>query len=224
MQAGALQPYEWSLMTADRLGLHTEDGRVLSLDVHRWLAPADAADHTVLERCTSPTLDVGCGPGRFVAALNAAGIAALGLDIADTAVSLTRHRGVPAVLRSVFGQVPGEGRWPTVLLMDGNIGIGGAPEALLRRCAELVRPDGLVLVEVDPDDDLDDTAPIVLRSASRRSHPLPWARVGSRAVLRYALAADLLATEDWRADGRAFLTFRRCSTAVAATSLRAARG
>jgi hypothetical protein len=71
----------------------------------------------------------------------------------------------------------------------------------------------MVLVEVDPDDNLDDTAPIILHSdGGRRSKPLPWARVGSRAVLRYALAANLLATEDWRAEGRAFLAFRKSTT------------
>jgi hypothetical protein len=43
---------------------------------------------------------------------------------------------------------------------------------------------------------------------------LPWARVGSRAVLRHALSADLLATEDWRAANRAFLAFRRSPAAA----------
>jgi glycosyltransferase A (GT-A) superfamily protein (DUF2064 family)/SAM-dependent methyltransferase len=192
------------------------DGRtVTSLsEVDRWQAPADAVDRLALSRCEGPVLDIGCGPGRIVTALAERGIPALGVDISAQAVMLTNERGAPALRRPVQEPLPGEGRWGSVLLMDGNIGIGGAPGALLRRCAELVRPEGLVLVEVDPDDDLDDPAPIILRSASRRSYPLPWARVGSRAVLRYALAADLLATEDWRADGRAFLTFRRCSTSV----------
>jgi hypothetical protein len=110
----------------------------------------------------------------------------------------------------VQDRLPGEGRWGSVLLMDGNIGIGGDPLDLLRRCAELVRPDGLVLVEVDPDDDLDDTAPIVLRSSTgRRSTPLPWARVGARALIRHAGTVRLHPTEDWRAGHRAFLTLRR---------------
>ncbi|QNE22698.1 class I SAM-dependent methyltransferase [Kribbella qitaiheensis] len=200
------------------------DGRtVTSLsEVDRWQAPADAVDRLALSRCEGPVLDIGCGPGRIVTALAEQGIPALGVDISAQAVMLTNERGAPALRRPVQEPLPGEGRWGSVLLMDGNIGIGGAPEALLRRCAELVRPEGLVLVEVDPDDDLDDSAPIVLRSASRRSHPLPWARVGSRAVLRYALAADLLATEDWRAEGRAFLTFRRCSTSTTSALLTAA--
>jgi len=43
----------------------------------------------------------------------------------------------------------GGGRWAHVLLADGNVGIGGDVVALLRRCAELVRPGGTVVVEVE---------------------------------------------------------------------------
>jgi glycosyltransferase A (GT-A) superfamily protein (DUF2064 family) len=179
-------------------------------EVDRWRAPADAVDRLALSRCEGPVLDIGCGPGRIVTALAERGIPALGVDVSARAVLLTNARGASALRRPVQEPIPGEGRWGTVLLMDGNIGIGGAPGELLRRCAELVRPNGLVLVEVDPDHDVEDTTPIVLRSGTgRQSRPLPWARVGTRAVLREALAADLLATEDWRADGRAFLAFRR---------------
>ncbi|MEV6283533.1 DUF2064 domain-containing protein [Kribbella sp. NPDC051770] len=187
------------------------DGRMVpSLsEMDRWSAPADETDLLALSRCEGPVLDIGCGPGRIVTALAEQGIAALGVDISEQAVRLTTKRGAPALLRPVESALPGEGRWGSVLLMDGNIGIGGRPEALLRRCAELIRPDGVVLVEVDPDDDLDDTQPIVLRTTTgRRSHPLPWARLGTRAVLRHAQTAGLHPTEDWRTPHRAFLTFR----------------
>ncbi|GAA1578224.1 hypothetical protein GCM10009789_34600 [Kribbella sancticallisti] len=187
------------------------DGRAVPslAEVDRWRAPADAVDRLALSRCEGPVLDIGCGPGRIVTALAERGIPALGVDISAQAVLLTTKRGAPALRRPVQDPLPGEGRWGSVLLMDGNIGIGGAPGTLLRRCAELVRPDGLVLVEVDPDDNLDDPAPIILHAdGGRRSSPLPWARVGTRAVLRHAVTANLLATEDWRAGGRAFLAFR----------------
>src|SRR4051812_20039915 len=114
-----------------RLALETT--REVPLDVARWLAPADAADDTVLDRGTGPVLDVGCGPGRLVSSLNQRGVAALGVDVAETAVALTRGQGLPALLRSVFSDLPGEGRWPTVLLFDGNVGIGGDPLRLLER-------------------------------------------------------------------------------------------
>ena len=43
------------------------------------------------------------------------------------------ERGVTGPARDVFDPLPGEGRWETALLADGNIGIGGDPVALLRR-------------------------------------------------------------------------------------------
>ena len=188
------------------------DGRTVpSLsEVDRWTAPADDVDRLALSRCEGPVLDIGCGPGRIVTALAERGIPALGVDVSPRAVSLTTSRGASALHRPVQDRLPGEGRWGSVLLMDGNIGIGGDPADLLRRCAELVRPDGLVLVEVDPDDDLDDSTPIVLRSSTgRHSTPLPWARVGTRALIRHARTTHLHPTEDWRTPHRAFLTLRR---------------
>ena len=38
-----------------------------------------------------------------------------------------------------------------VVLADGNIGIGGDPVALLRRCRELLAESGTVLLELEPD-------------------------------------------------------------------------
>jgi len=38
---------------------------------------------------------------------------------------------------------------------------------------------------------------------------LPWARIGTRALIRHARATRLHPTEDWRTPHRAFLTLRR---------------
>ena len=84
-------------------------GELLVLDVERWLDDLDDADRSVLARCRGPVLDVGCGPGRFVRAATELGIAALGIDIAATAVSLTRGGGGPAVLHDVFDPAPARG-------------------------------------------------------------------------------------------------------------------
>ena len=156
MRTGALLPYERALLSAEPLSLQTVDGRRLGLDIARWLAPVDAADETVLARCVGPTLDVGCGPGRFVRALGVRGVPSLGVDIASTAVAMNVLRGDAALLRSVFARVPGEGRWPVVLVMDGNIGIGGDPRRLLARLADVAGADGRVLVEADPDRSCDE--------------------------------------------------------------------
>lgn len=204
-------PYADALRTGrGPLFLRRADGWLLLLEVERWCAEADGADLEVLRRCEGSVLDVGCGPGRLVVELGARGRPVLGIDVSEAAVARTVGLGGQALRRSVFEPLPAEGRWGTVLLIDGNIGIGGDPVDLLRRCAELVRPDGLVLVEVDPDDSLDDTSPIVLRTPTgRRSTPLPWARIGTHALLRHARRTNLRPTEDWRTPHRAFLTLRR---------------
>ena len=48
------------------------DGRVLPLALGRWCSGPDHVDLSILDRCADPTLDIGCGPGRLVTALNAA--------------------------------------------------------------------------------------------------------------------------------------------------------
>ena len=88
-------------------------------------------DELIVSRCSGPVIDVGCGPGRFVEALAARGLPVLGIDVSGASVGQTRARGASALRRNVFEPVPGEGRWQTLLLADGNVGIGGDPFALL---------------------------------------------------------------------------------------------
>ncbi|MFD9907739.1 class I SAM-dependent methyltransferase, partial [Streptomyces sp. NPDC059063] len=127
------------------LFLRRADGWLLPLDVERWCAAPDTADRSALRRCAGSVLDIGCGPGRLVAALAAAGHRALGIDVSEAAVRHTLRLGGAALRRSVFDPLPGEGRWGTALLLDGNIGIGGDPAALLARVARLLAPRGLLL-------------------------------------------------------------------------------
>ncbi|WP_375488647.1 methyltransferase domain-containing protein [uncultured Jatrophihabitans sp.] len=205
MEAGALAPFERALGGGGPLGLCTDDGRVVTLDVRRWLAVADAADETVLSRCVAPVIDMGCGPGRLVTSLSERGVPALGVDIAETAVALNRERGMLALRRNVFDDLPGEGRWPTALLIDGNIGIGGDPARLLRRVRALLAADGRVLVEVAADDDADDVLAVRFTEHGRPVGPLfDWALVGRRALARYAAAGGYSVVESWSASGREF--------------------
>ncbi len=102
----------------------------------------------LLGHCRGATLDVGCGPGRMSAHLAERGHVVLGVDIVREAVEQARRRGVSALRRNVFDPLPGEGRWNTVLLADGNIGIGGAPVRLLRRAVELLDRTGRVVCDL----------------------------------------------------------------------------
>lgn len=118
------------------------------LPVADWSRPADESDHLLIDECSGPTVDIGCGPGRLSARLAELGHVVLGIDVVHEAVEQTRERGASAIVRDVFDPLPGEGRWQTALLADGNIGIGGDPVALLRRVRELVDPRGRIVVEV----------------------------------------------------------------------------
>ena len=211
MEIGALAPYERALHAGAPLRLRSRSGELIELDLPRWLGGTDGADETVLARCRGPVLDVGCGPGRFVAALTARAVPALGVDIAEAAVALTRRRGHPALVRDVFANVPGEGRWPTVLVMDGNVGIGGDPVRLLTRLVDLLAPGGRLVVEAHPDPGRDER--LRVRFAGAGGHPtgpeFGWAHVGAEALTAYAGAARGRVVETWTAGGRAFSVIGR---------------
>ncbi|WP_030725566.1 class I SAM-dependent methyltransferase [Streptomyces sp. NRRL S-237] len=191
------------------LYLRRSDGWLLPLDVERWCAEPDEADEGVLARCTGPVLDIGCGPGRLVATLAARGHRALGVDVTPEAVARTTRAGGSALCRSVFDPLPGEGRWGTVLLIDGNIGIGGDPAALLHRAAQLAAPDGSLLVEVTTAD-VDERVEVHVDDG-RGGHGAPfwWARLGARALCGEAADAGWTRSETWQAAGRGFVSLRR---------------
>jgi hypothetical protein len=56
---------------------------------------------------------------------------ALGVDLLPVAVELARGRGARAIVGSIFDELPGSGTWQSALLLDGDVGIGGAPARLL---------------------------------------------------------------------------------------------
>ena len=204
-----LDLYEEALSGAEvrALGSHSR-----FLDIPRWQAAADDVDRQILARCEPPVLDVGCGPGRLVADLAGRGIPALGIDVSPVAVAQSEARGAAVLRRCVEARLPGEGRWGTALLIDGNIGINGDPDRLIRRCSALVQEGGLLLVEADPDPLADDREPVLLVAGDgRQAAPLPWARLGRIALAHIASAAGLVVVDEWQMGGRAFLALRRVS-------------
>jgi SAM-dependent methyltransferase len=161
----------------------------MALPVHLWSRAADDSDHELVALCDGPTLDIGCGPGRLTEALAVRGHLALGIDVVPTAVAMTVDRGVPAMRRDVFDRLPGEGRWHSALLADGNIGIGGDPVRLLQRVHAVVVPGGRVVVELDGPGSTVMSGWAALEGSHTRSRPFRWATLGVDDVRRVAAVA-----------------------------------
>ena len=179
------------------------------LPVHDWLRPVSHADRVVLAHCRGATLDVGCGPGRMSAHLAERGHVVMGVDIVREAVEQARRRGVSALRRNVFDPLPGEGRWETVLLADGNIGIGGSPVRLLRRAAELLDRTGRVVCDLASPGTGVRRHDARLVTSLKHSRPFPWALVGPEAVERLAADAGLCLAHLGQHHGRWYAVLSR---------------
>ena len=164
---------------------HRGDRR--ELPMARWMGgpettPQDRlADEHVLRHCSSrPTLDMGCGPGRFTASLQQRGLPALGVDSSPAAVEMTRRRGGTAIRRDLFAPLPAEGSWEQILLTDGNIGIGGNPVRTLRRAADLLANGGIVIVEIDSPATVVCYEMLRWETEQHLGHWFPWSRVAEK--------------------------------------------
>jgi glycosyltransferase A (GT-A) superfamily protein (DUF2064 family) len=183
------------------------EARANRIDVDRPPGAADDVDRLILSRCEPPVLDLGSGPGRMVRALTESGRSALGIDISAQAVSASMRQGALALRARIEDPLPAEGRWGTVLLMDGNVGIGGNVAELLARCRQLVAPGGLIICEVDPVGSRYDRDFVVLHGPA--SLPLVWSRIGAAALVEVAAGLDLWTAEEWSAGDRCFVALRR---------------
>jgi SAM-dependent methyltransferase len=178
-----------SVLTASPVVLRADTGESLDLDLGRWHDPATDEEAEILDGVRGPVIDLGCGPGRLVVRLESQGVAALGVDSSPSAVTLARMRGATVLERDIFGSLPGEGQWGTALLFDGNIGIGGDPLRLLRRCRQLTGGQGTVVAEVQPPGTGWRRLTVWIERDGRRSESFDWAVVGADAVARLGLMA-----------------------------------
>jgi SAM-dependent methyltransferase len=211
MAAVALCPHELYAAALARPGaewwIRFADGGRRRVPVARWLGPAAPADRDVLARAVGPVLDVGCGPGRHLHELAARGVEAIGIDASPAAVALARRSGARVVQASIWapGALAGQ-FFSTVLLLDGNLGLGGRPLALLRRCAALLADDGRVLVEAMPPRS---GGLVRLEGPPGSSRPFPWSFVGLDALPALAARAGLRVAATWHRAGRPFARLER---------------
>ena len=185
--------------------LRLDSGSVRPVPFERWLGAVSPDDLHVLDRAAGPVLDVGCGPGRHVRALAERGVLALGVDASSAAIRLARSRGVSVFEGSVFDEIPGAGEWCSALLLDGNLGIGGRPEPLLRRVAALLRRGGIILAEVDPPGGFTGRQRARLEGPNLVSRWFAWATVGADGVEQIVHDAGLRMRDRFRHGERWFV-------------------
>ncbi len=185
-----------------------DDGSRRRLPIERWLQRAPDDEEQLLRRASGPVLDIGCGAGRHVVALRRRGVEAVGVEISAGAAAIARERGAVVIAGSVFDLSERE-EWNTALLLDGNIGIGGDPERLLTRVAELLRPGGSVLVELEPPLAETRTLRLRLEGPSDVSDWIPWAWVGADAIEPLAATVGLRMDDLWSTRQRWFASLRR---------------
>jgi SAM-dependent methyltransferase len=181
-------------LDGERCWIRHDDGEVRHLPVRRWLGGRHADGHfdrVVVELCKGPTIDLGCGPGRLVTELVRRGIPALGVDQSATAVGLARRKGAPVIRRDLFEPLPGTGRWQTVLLADGNIGLGGDPLRMLRRAAQLLVCGGNCIAEFEAVTTGIRTGWVRLESSQTIGPWFRWASVGIDCAAELAAQAGL---------------------------------
>ncbi|CAM4439662.1 hypothetical protein MB901379_00368 [Mycobacterium basiliense] len=197
-------------LSGERCWLRHDDGELRLLPTHRWLADrasrqvsaSDSSsdeifDEAVAQRCSGPTIELGCGPGRLIARLVQRGIPALGIDRSAAAIRLAGRGGAPAMLGDVFEPLPGMGCWQTVLLIDGNVGLGGDPLRILGRAAELLSPGGRCVAEFDTQTIGIHARWVRLESACDVGPWFRWASVGvdSAALLAAQVGLTLTSVE-----------------------------
>jgi SAM-dependent methyltransferase len=141
-----------------------------------------------------PVLDLGAGAGRASLYLQERGVQVTAVDASPGAVEACRRRGVADARLGDVKDPPGDMPWAGVLLLCGNLGLGGTWDGnrgLLRRLAGLATP-GAVLVG----DTVTPTGPakVVLRVRYRGLGTPWWPQYNIPA----AQMADLVDGTGWR--------------------------
>ena len=95
-----------------------------------------------------PVLDLGAGAGRAALHFQERGLDATAVEASGGAAEVCRRRGVRDVRVADLNDPPGDRSWRAVLLLCGNIGLGGTWEGnreLLARLAMVVAPEATLI-------------------------------------------------------------------------------
>ena len=124
---------------------------------------------------TGPVLDLGAGAGRAALFLQERGLEVTALDTSPGAVEVCRLRGVLDARLGDLNDPPTDRGWAAVLLMCGNLGLGGSWDGcrrLLSRLGAVTAPDAILV-----GDSVEPRGPAEIRLRIRyRGVATPWWR------------------------------------------------
>lgn len=124
---------------------------------------------------SGPVLDLGCGAGRASLYLEERGLSVTAVDASPGAVEVCRRRGVKDVRLADLNDPPADAAWAAILLLCGNLGLGGSWDGnrqLLARLAAIAQPGAILIGDsVTPDG-----PPEVLLRLSYGCISTPWWR------------------------------------------------
>jgi 2-polyprenyl-3-methyl-5-hydroxy-6-metoxy-1,4-benzoquinol methylase len=92
-------------------------------------------------------LDIGCGDGTLIEVARQAGIASVGFEISEAMIRSVRQRlGPGSIVTSDLADLP-EGQYDAITLISVLEHVPD-PHMLLRQARRLLKPDGMLLIEV----------------------------------------------------------------------------
>ncbi len=187
-----------------RTSLVSTHGAVLAVPVERWFGEPSPADPRTLRLAVGPVLDIGCGPGATCSRSRRPTCRSLVSTSPTHSCGGPRRDGASVIRRSVFDDVPGAGEWMTCLLLDGNIGIGDDPVALLRRTREVYAPAVAYSLRQSRPAASPRRDDVHVQLDARRGPRFAWGSVSIDRLRTVAAAVGMPVVRCWSADGRWF--------------------
>jgi SAM-dependent methyltransferase len=132
--------------------LEADDGtRVPAMHPEWFFQPVDLWDppeRELLADLAGPVLDLGAGAGRAALHLQEQGLEVAAVESSPGAAEVCRRRGIVDVRVHDLTDPPADRPWQAVLLLCGNLGLGGSWDGNRRLLALLAErcPPGAVLV------------------------------------------------------------------------------